>query len=115
MKPQFLNCLTVCLLTVVVLSPALGVMSVVWMQHLDFMATQHLLYVVKDGQQSAINGNNITVYVLPWLMFFAPISLCLVSALHNIYVIYRTAVLQRQVEMLERLWQQNTYPKEIIL
>ncbi|MBO3457934.1 hypothetical protein G7B40_036380 [Aetokthonos hydrillicola Thurmond2011] len=115
MKPNLLRFLTVCLLTLVVLSPALGVISLVWMHHLDFIATQHLLYAVKDAQQLSTNRENTTIYVLVCLMFFAPISLCSGIALHNRYVLYRAAVLRRQVEILEKLWQRNTYPEEIYL
>ncbi len=45
----------------------------------------------------------------------APIGFCLGIALHDRYLVYRAAVLQSQVEMLERLWQRSTYPEEIIL
>jgi ABC-type polysaccharide/polyol phosphate export permease len=98
-----------------VLSPAIGVISLVWQQHLGFIAAQHLLYVVNSAQQLSTNKENIIAYVLIYSMFFAPISFCLGITLHNRYVAYRATVLQRQVEMLERLWQRNTCPKEIIL
>ncbi|MBC1238029.1 hypothetical protein [Nostoc sp. 2RC] len=113
MKPKLLNFLTVLLLTLIVLSPALVVANVVWQQHLDFMATQHLLYTVQQRQHLTTNGE--IVYVLLWLMFFAPVGFCLGIALYDRYLIYRAAVLQKQVEMLERLWQRSTYSKEIIL
>lgn len=108
MKPQSSNFLTVCLLTLLVLSPALAVISVVWQQHLDFMATQHILYAVNHSQQLTANEENTTVRVLLQLMFFTPISLYLGIYLYGRYIVYRAAVWKRQVEMLERLWQQNT-------
>ncbi|MBD2494093.1 hypothetical protein [Nostoc sp. FACHB-280] len=115
MKPKLLNFLKVCLLTLVVLSPALGVISVVWQEHLDFMATKHLLYVVKDSQQLITDANKTIINVVLWLMFFAPIGFGLGIVLYDRYLIYRAAVLQRQVEMLERIWQRSPYPEEIIL
>ncbi|MUG92586.1 hypothetical protein F7734_08990 [Scytonema sp. UIC 10036] len=115
MKPKLLNFLTVCLLTLVVLSPAIGVVGLVWKHHLDFMTTQHLLYAVNDSQQLTTHEDNTVICLSLWLMFFSPIGFGLGIALYDRYVVYRTSVLQRQVEMLERLWERNTYPEEIIL
>lgn len=107
MKLKILNVLTVCLLTLVVLSPALVVISVVWKYHLDFMATRHLLYAVTNSQQLATHGENATVRILLQLMLFTPIGLGLGIAVYDRYVIYRAAALNRQIAKLERLWQQN--------
>ncbi|MBD2438427.1 hypothetical protein [Nostoc sp. FACHB-110] len=115
MKLQLLNFLKVCLLTLVVLSPALGVISVVWQQHLDFMSAKHLLLAVKDNQQLITNANNQTIDIVLWLMFFSPVSFCLAMAVYDRYMTYRAAALQRQVEMLERIWQRHIYLEGIIL
>ncbi|WP_096590048.1 hypothetical protein [Calothrix sp. NIES-2098] len=115
MKPKLLRILTVFLLILVVISPALVAIIAVWQEHLNFMAAQNLLYAVKDSQQLTNNWGNTIVSVLLWLIIFAPLSLCLGITLHNRYVVYRTAALQRKVKMLERMWQQNAYPEEIIL
>ncbi|MDV2995437.1 MAG: hypothetical protein N4J56_005091 [Chroococcidiopsis sp. SAG 2025] len=58
MKLKIFNVLTVCLLTLIVLSPALAVMSAIWQHHLDFVATQHLLYAVANSQQLTTNREN---------------------------------------------------------
>ncbi|MBU7586157.1 MAG: hypothetical protein KAF91_25370 [Nostoc sp. TH1S01] len=115
MKPQLLKFVKVCLLTLLVLSPALGVMSAVWLQHLNFVAAQHLVYVVTNNQQLTTYADSSTVDVLIWLMFFAPIGFCLGIALYDRYMVYRAAVRQRQIEMLERIWQHHIYVKEITL
>jgi hypothetical protein len=115
MKPKLLRIITVFLLSLVVLSPALVAIIVVWQEHLNFQATQNLLYAVKDGQQLTNSGGNTTIYVLLWLIIFAPIGLCLGITLHNSYLVYRATVRQRKVKILERMWQQKTYSEEIIL
>ncbi|WP_096597313.1 hypothetical protein [Calothrix sp. NIES-2100] len=115
MKPKVLRITTVFLLTLVVIYPALTAIIVVWQEHLNFLARQHLLYALKDGQKYMNNGDNSPIYLLLWLIIFAPIGLCLAITLHNSYVAYRAAIRQRKVRILERMWQQKTYSEEIIL
>lgn len=108
MKPKLLHVLTVSLLTLVVLSPAFVVISVVWKQHLDFMATQNLVYEVTNSQPLTIYGENTTARISLWLMICTPVSLCLGISLYIKYIVDRAAALNRQIEMLERIWQQNS-------
>ncbi|BAY32972.1 hypothetical protein NIES2107_48660 [Nostoc carneum NIES-2107] len=115
MKSKLLRILTVFLLSLVVLSPALVAIIIVWQEHLNFQATQNLAYTVSDVQQFTNHGVTTAISVLLWVIILAPIGLCLGITLHKSYVAYRAAVLQRKVKMLEKMWQQNTYPEEIIL
>ncbi|MDV2995440.1 MAG: hypothetical protein N4J56_005094 [Chroococcidiopsis sp. SAG 2025] len=46
-------------------------------------------------------------------MLFTPIILGLGIAVYDRYAIYRAAVLNRQIEILERLWQQNAHSEEL--
>lgn len=46
MKVKLLNVLTVCLLTLAVLSPGLVVFSVAWVRHIEFVKTQKLSFEV---------------------------------------------------------------------
>ncbi|BAY88185.1 hypothetical protein FDUTEX481_07297 [Tolypothrix sp. PCC 7601] len=115
MKSKLLRMLTVFLLSLVVLSPALVAIIIVWQEHLNFQATQNLVYAVSDVQQFTNHGVTMAISILLWLIILAPIGLCLGITLHKGYVAYRAAVLQRKIQMLEKMWQQNTYPEEIIL
>ncbi|MBD2356387.1 hypothetical protein H6G41_17445 [Tolypothrix sp. FACHB-123] len=115
MQPKTLKIITVILLTLVVLSPALVAIIVVWQEHLNFMATQNLLSAMKNGQQLIERPENQTIYALLWLIILAPIGLCLGVNLHNSYVAYRAAMRQRKIKILQRMWQQQPYPEEIIL
>lgn len=115
MQSKTLKIITVILLALVVLSPALIAIIVVWQEHLNFLAGQNLLSVMKDGQQVVNYQNNPTIYGLLWLIILAPIGLCLGVTLHNSYVAYRAAARQRKIKILQRMWQQQPYPEEIIL
>ncbi|MBD2212296.1 hypothetical protein H6G64_22275 [Calothrix sp. FACHB-156] len=115
MKSKLLRILTVFLLSLVVLSPALVAIIVVWQEHLNFRSTQNPAYGVPELHQLTNHGVTTAISVLLWVIILAPIGLCLGITLHKSYVAYRAAVLQRKVKMLEKMWQQNTYPEEIIL
>jgi len=56
MKAKLLNVLTVCLVTLAVLSPGLVVFSVVWVRHIEFVKTQKLPFEVNK-----INPANTTL------------------------------------------------------
>ncbi|MEA5549999.1 hypothetical protein VB713_03210 [Anabaena cylindrica UHCC 0172] len=45
--------------------------------------------------------------ILQWLVLVTPICIGLGIIVYDRYLVYRTAVLKAQVEMLERLWQQS--------
>lgn len=115
MKPKTLKIITVFLLTLVVLSPALVAIIVVWQEHLNFLAKQNLLSDIKDSQQLMNSGIYSRIYGLLWVINLAPIGLCLGVTLHNSYVAYRAKMRQRKIKILQRMWQQNPYPEEIIL
>lgn len=69
---------------------------------------------IRKGYQLTKSEVRITINTLFQLILFAPIRFCL-GNLYNRYIAYHAVVLQRQVEMLEKLWQQSTYSEEIIL
>ncbi|QLE58200.1 hypothetical protein [Nostoc sp. TCL26-01] len=52
MKVKLLNFLTVCLVTLAVLSPGLAVFSVVWIKHIEFAKTQKLNNEVNNISQA---------------------------------------------------------------
>ncbi|BAY65688.1 hypothetical protein NIES22_57950 [Calothrix brevissima NIES-22] len=115
MQPKTLKIITVILLTLVVLSPALVAIIVVWQEHLNFLARQNLLLGIKESQELINYGINPRIYGLLWAIILAPIGFCLGVNFHNSYVAYRAAMRQRKIKMLQRMWQQNPYPEEIIL
>ncbi|PPS44884.1 hypothetical protein [Chroococcidiopsis sp. TS-821] len=105
------NTLSVCLLALLVTLPSLIVISIVWQKHLDFVETQYLL----SSHQSNQNEVNYIINLFLSLIVLTPLILGLGIYLYERYVMYRAAVLQRKIEMLERLWQQKAYSEEIIL
>jgi hypothetical protein len=57
MKVKLLNVLTVCLVTLAVLSPGLVVFSLVWIRHTEFVKTQKLEFAANK-----INPTNTTLF-----------------------------------------------------
>jgi hypothetical protein len=136
MKVKLLNVLTVCLLTLAVLSPGLLVFSVAWVRHIEFVKTQKLpnevnkinpanttLSTTTQNLDQPLIGNQISeqnivnqvltaeqyklAVILQWFILLTPVFIGLGIIVYDRYLIYRAAVLQEQVEMLERLWQQS--------
>ncbi|MGH8000378.1 MAG: hypothetical protein ACREPR_13345 [Brasilonema sp.] len=138
MKLKLVQLLTVCTVTLVVLSPEIVVFSMVWERHLEQVQTKGLAceanqshtnqaglalqegiksYQGKSHVESSVTNfvkqslNNAkqdkVVNILQWLFLLFPIVLGILILLYDRYLIYRTAVFQQQVEMLERLWQEG--------
>ena len=78
-------------MTVVVLYPALLVYSVVWQEHL----------------QMVLGEQNQTIKIVHWLLLLTPICLELAILIYNRYRNRHTFTLQKQVKMLEQLWEQS--------
>jgi hypothetical protein len=57
MKVKLLNVLTVCLVTLAVLSPGLVVFSLVWVRHTEFVKTQKI-----EFEANKINSANTTLF-----------------------------------------------------
>ena len=133
MKLKLLNFLTVCLVTLAVLSPGLFVFSVVWEQHMSLVQTQYFACEVTRGSAgeypSALNQTDTLAQdkaskekVYPaekflnflkqnkifriWrsLLLLLPILIGILIVSYDKYLVYRASVLKQQVEMLERLW-----------
>ena len=47
------------------------------------------------------------VKIMQWLFLFIPIFLGILTLVYDRYLMYRAAIFQQQVEMLEKLWQQS--------
>ncbi|MBD2502357.1 hypothetical protein [Anabaena azotica] len=136
MKVKLLNVLTVSLLTLAVLSPGLLVFSVAWVRHIEFVKTQKLSFEVNKINpanttlstttqnldqtlvSNQISDQNIVnqvlsaeqykiAVILQWFILLTPVFIGLGIIVYDRYLIYRAAVLQAQIEMLERLWQQS--------
>jgi hypothetical protein len=139
MRLKIVNILTVCLITLAVLSPELVVFNAVWEQHTELVERRHLAcelnssrvqklslspkHQVKSSYRDTKRSNifnadsfeKITstdeqydvVDILQWFVLLIPIILGILAFLYDRYLIYRAAIFQRQVEMLERLWQQS--------
>ncbi|MEH2292911.1 hypothetical protein [Nostoc sp.] len=137
MKTKLLNVLTVCVVTLVVLSPGLVIFGIVWERHLELVKSQNLGYEVnktnidapalapqKEGthsSQTSIQSSDRNVVhqmltvaeqykfatILQWFFLLTPICVGLGILFYDRYLVHRAAVLREQVEMLERLWQQS--------
>ncbi|MEH2235334.1 hypothetical protein [Nostoc sp.] len=137
MKTKLLNILTVCVVTLAVLSPELVVFGIVWERHLELVKSQNLAYEVnktstdapalapqKEGthsSQTSIQSSDRNVVdqmltvaeqykfatILQWFFLLTPICVGLGILFYDRYLVHRAAVLREQVEMLERLWQQS--------
>jgi hypothetical protein len=135
MKFKFVQVLTVCLVAVLVLSPDLAVFSMVWQQHIELVQTKSLACEIAQSRISQVelastqtsqklvqdrDVNSATNFVnqsltntqpytfvktLQWFFVLFPICFGILVFFYDRYLIYRTAVFQQQVEMLERLWQ----------
>ncbi|SRR5579883_38814 len=133
MKLKPVKILTVCLITLVVLSPSIVVSGVVWKQHMELEKTQHLACNVEPistnklafspNQKSTVlkesSRTNEQFFsidfaeqyhiakILYSCVLFIPILLGILTFCYDRYLIHRANVFQQQVEMLEKLWQQS--------
>ncbi|MFS0513888.1 hypothetical protein ACEYW6_04070 [Nostoc sp. UIC 10607] len=137
MKAKLLNVLTVCVVTLAVLSPGVVVFSIVWERHLELVKSQNLACEVNKistdapalapriegthSPQASIQSSDrnlihqmLTVAeqykfatILQWFFLLIPICVGLGILFYDRYLVHRAAVLKEQVEMLERLWQQS--------
>ncbi|MDZ8238073.1 MAG: hypothetical protein RMZ69_13005 [Nostoc sp. ChiQUE01a] len=136
MKAKFLNVLTVCVVTLAVLSPGLVVFGIIWERHIELLESQNKTCQVNKtsaaialtpqteniplpqtsiqaSEQNLVN-QMLTVTeqyklgtILQWFFLLTPICVGLGIIFYDRYLVYRAAVLKEQVEMLERLWQQS--------
>jgi len=136
MKAKFLNVLTVCVVTLAVLSPGLVIFGIIWERHIEFLKSQNLACEVsktgvaiaatpqteniplpqtkiQTSEQNLVN-KMLTVTeqyklgtILQWFFLLTPICVGVGIIFYDRYLVYRAAVLKEQVEMLERLWQQS--------
>ncbi|MCF2146084.1 hypothetical protein IQ276_006395 [Desmonostoc muscorum LEGE 12446] len=136
MKAKFLNVLTVCVVTLAVLSPGLVVFGIIWERHLELLESQNLacevnktdaaIAVIPQTENTPLSQTNIQISeqnvvnqmlnlaeqykfgtILQWFFLLTPICVGLGIIFYDRYLVYRAAVLREQVEMLERLWQQS--------
>ncbi|MEH1950164.1 MAG: hypothetical protein V7K77_24890 [Nostoc sp.] len=137
MKAKLLNVLTVCVVTLAVLSPELVVFGIIWERHLELVKSQNLAYEVNNtttdtptlapqtegthSPQTSIQSSDRNVVhqmlsvaeqykfatILQWFFLLTPICVGLGILFYDRYLVHRAAVLKEQVEMLERLWHQS--------
>lgn len=137
MKAKLLNVLTVCVITLAVLSPEIVVFGIIWERHLELVKSQNLAHEVNNtsanapalapqtegthSPQTNIQSSDRNVLhqmltvaeqykfatILQWFFLLTPICIGLGILFYDRYLVHRAAVLKEQVEMLERLWQQS--------
>jgi hypothetical protein len=121
MKIKLQKVFIVCLVTLAVFSPTLMVFSIIWRRHLELINIpesipenlsfeNHQQHQVTDELSTAIRDlfsqPNILIFI-QWLLFAVPISLGVMLFLHERYLIHRATTHQKNVDMLERLYQQS--------
>ncbi|MHC5725845.1 MAG: hypothetical protein ACYTXY_17250 [Nostoc sp.] len=137
MKAKLLNVLTVCVVTLVMLSPGIVVFGIIWERHLELVKSQNLASEVNQtstnapalapqtegthSSQTSIQSSDRNVVdqmltvteqykfatILQWFFLLTPICIGLGILFYDRYLVHRAAVLKEQVEMLERLWRQS--------
>ncbi|MBW4615796.1 MAG: hypothetical protein KME21_21450 [Desmonostoc vinosum HA7617-LM4] len=140
MKARIFNVFAVCLVTLVVLSPGLVVIGVVWERHTELIKSQNLANEIRRTKESdriltfpetgvsdsqyhqasippsernvidqllTVTEQYKLVTILQWFFLLIPIGVGVGVIFYDRYLVYRTAVLKEQVEMLERLWRQS--------
>ncbi|MEO1378356.1 MAG: hypothetical protein AAFW70_29620 [Cyanobacteria bacterium J06635_10] len=136
MNSKLVNVFAVCLITLAVLFPSLIMFGVVWEKHIKFVENQQHISTPRENMNtecsalmlqinSPIKGDcskldlnssetNIKIsdpyqihHLWRWFFLFIPFCPILVIYLYDRYLVYRAHLFQKQVEMLEKLWQQS--------
>ncbi|MBD0261662.1 MAG: hypothetical protein ICV78_02760 [Tolypothrix sp. Co-bin9] len=135
MRSRIVNIITVCLVTLAVLSPGVVVFGIIWGRHIELLQIKNSTYAVNQigtdkATEEALHQSLLTTKpedtkpnpaqeilttveqykiakMLEWFFLFVPICVGLGILFYDRYLVYRAAVLQEQIEMLERLWQQS--------
>lgn len=103
MKLKILQILIVTSITFLVLSPVLIIFSIIWQQHIEFIA-------IPDSQSSNTSlVKNITKYqfeITHTLLLSTPIYINLIAFICHRYNQNKMNEYQKNIEMLERIWKQ---------
>ncbi|NJL63233.1 MAG: hypothetical protein HC903_17155 [Methylacidiphilales bacterium] len=140
MKTRLIKFVTVSLVTLVILSPEILVLGVVWQNHLgleqinektNFLISSDNAYQASNPQydylnNTWINQNNVEsekheyldlldtfkiIFLLELLLFCLPIGLGLIFFLYERYRMHHHISYQKQIELLEKVWQYNIEQK----
>lgn len=125
-----LKLLTVCLITLVMLSPVLVVWKI-WQYHSEFVnaqravlvehqpiAEQAMIVTQKHGELSPLPfaqqpfqsiSSTVTTSAFLGFMVSVPLGFCSGLLLNNRYQTRRHTVLKQQIAILEKIWQQSMY------
>ncbi|AFZ02841.1 hypothetical protein [Calothrix sp. PCC 6303] len=120
MKIKLQKIFIVCLVVIAVFSPGLMVFNIIWQRHLELIqsqiTTQHLnlssyqnYHAPDDSSTSIIDlfqQPHLAIFI-QWLFVGVPVSIGVILFLYDRYLIHRATTHQQNVDMLERLYQQN--------
>jgi ABC-type phosphate transport system permease subunit len=111
MKIKLQKVFIVCLIILTMFSPSLFTFSIIWQQHLE------LIHLLNFDQYNLNHNSSISIVSLfqqpniliciQWLLFAIPISLVAMLFLHRRYLTHRATTHQKNVDILEQLYQQN--------
>ncbi|MGD1913039.1 MAG: hypothetical protein ACFB2X_19990 [Rivularia sp. (in: cyanobacteria)] len=136
MNSKLVNVFAVCLITLAVLFPSLIMFGVVWEKHIEFVEHQQNISTPRQNMNTEcsalmlqinsprkedcsklyLNSSETNIKISDgykinhsrrWLFLFMPFFPILVIYLYDRYLVYRAKLFQKQVEMLEKLWQQS--------
>lgn len=108
MSSKLLTGVTVCLTTLLLMTPALIMAGQIWQHHIQFVHSSTFTsspYTVNSLLMLTYH-EAIASIILSFIVFFT-IGIVLGILLHAHYLGYRTTLLKTQIEMLERVWQQQ--------
>ena len=137
MNSKLVNVFAVCLITLAIIFPSLTVFGLVWEKHLEFVKTQQNIpsynqtignecsasllqtnslinkdddskfYINSNEKKLNLSNKSQTPNLGRWIFLFVPFCIGTAIYLYDRYLVYREALFQQQVEMLEKLWQQS--------
>jgi hypothetical protein len=127
MKTKLIHLLTVSLVTLVILSPEILVFGVIWQNHLELEKTNLSLQSDNSSQVSNLQNNYVNntdfnqkdvenldlldtfqiIFLIEIALFCLPLGLGLILFLYDRYQIHRSITYQKQIELLEKIWQYN--------
>lgn len=99
MKDKFFNVLTVCIITLVVIAPALLTIALVYYHHSTYYSQPGLTQVTPSHS----GNDNLGI----GLIVFLPLGFCLGVSFNDGWRIYREMMHKARVEQLERTWQRG--------
>jgi hypothetical protein len=116
MKIKLQKFFIVCLIILTIFSPGLFTFTIIWQQHLElnqilndelsYLTTTELPLSLSTSIMELFQQPNTAIFI-QWLLFAVPFSWGIILFLHGRYLMYRATTHQKNVDILEQLYQQS--------